>query len=189
MCNACSPHRITIPHQYIVQPPEDPATSANRPAVDPARARSSTLVASLGGGERVRLCNPCVPDPNIAPPQTRSDGQPIQSQGHGRSASSVPYTLSRRGDLDILNHRQPQRESSLSVEARNNRNFIWAASGQGQQQQSSSSYSHRDESLLRPELEARSRSSTVCPPFNLTISLLTSFQIGSSREGNNSVRI
>lgn len=159
MCNACSPHRITIPHQYIVHPPEDPAASEIRPSVDPARARSSTLVASLGGGERVRLCNPCVPDPNIAPPQTRSDGQPIQSQGHSRSASSVPYTLSRRGDLDIPNYRQPQRDSSLSAEARHNRNLIWAASGQAPQQQSS--YSYRDESLLRPELEARSRSSTV----------------------------
>lgn len=164
VCNSCSPHRITIPHQYIVQPPVDQTTSTNRPAVDPARARSSTVVASLGGGERVRLCNPCVPDPNIAPPQTRSDGQPLQSQGHTRSASTVTYTQSRRGDLDIPNFRQRPRESSISTEARHHRNLAWAAGHQGNQQQHiSSSYSQRDESLLRPEgLEARSRSSTVC---------------------------
>ena len=136
--------------------------AAIRPSLDPARADSSpSMVSPLGGGERVRLCNPCVPDPNIAPPQTRSDGQPFSPPGHGRSVSSVPYTQSRRGDMDIPTYRQP-RESNLSAEARQIRNLAWAASQQGiQQQQTSSSYSQRDESL-RPELEARSRSSTVC---------------------------
>lgn len=160
VCNACSPHRITIPHQYIVHPPDD-INSANRPSLDPARADSSpSIVSPLGGGERVRLCNPCVPDPNIAPPQTRSDGQPFSPTGHGRSVSSVPYTQSRRGDMDIPSYRQP-RESNLSAEARHIRNLAWATSQQGlQQQQTSSSYNQRDDSL-RPELEARSRSSTV----------------------------
>ena len=159
VCNACSPHRITIPYQYIVHPPEDLINPATRPPLDPVRARSSTISAGLGGGERVRLCNPCVPDPNIAPPQTRSDGQHIPSQGHSRSASNVvSYTQSRRGDMDIPSYQQPRRDSSLSAEARHNRNLAWNANQGGQQ--TSSSYSQRDD-LLRPELEARSRSSTV----------------------------
>jgi hypothetical protein len=49
--------------------------------------------ASLGGGDRVRLCNPCVPDPNVAPPQTpQLDNRqtlPGQSSYHSRSQSSA----------------------------------------------------------------------------------------------------
>lgn len=48
----------------------------------------------LGGGERVRLCNPCVPDPNTAPPQTTSPSATDAASGsssryHSRSFSSV----------------------------------------------------------------------------------------------------
>lgn len=75
VCNACSPHRIIIPHQYIVRAPWDPT---------PAEVYSSGLaisgsIAQFAGGERVRLCNPCVPDPNIAPPQATG--------GHSRAHS------------------------------------------------------------------------------------------------------
>lgn len=35
----------------------------------------------LGGGERVRLCNPCVPDPNTTPPQTQRSSQPTVADG------------------------------------------------------------------------------------------------------------
>lgn len=98
VCNSCSPHRITIPYQFIVQPPTDTTTSLAaaslaRPVLDPARAGSSTNFTSLGGGERVRLCNPCVPDPNTAPPQTSSaELQHRTPQGHSRSTSlATPY--------------------------------------------------------------------------------------------------
>ncbi|KAK0731678.1 hypothetical protein B0H67DRAFT_565529 [Lasiosphaeris hirsuta] len=82
VCNACSPHRITIPYQYIVQPPGTPRILA-------PRYPSSMLIGDggyldfgiVGGGERVRLCNPCVPDPNITPPQTQGT--------HSRSHSSL----------------------------------------------------------------------------------------------------
>ncbi|PHH90808.1 hypothetical protein CDD83_2607 [Cordyceps sp. RAO-2017] len=57
VCNSCSPHRIIIPHQYIVRPP---GSEISMP--------SSLLLDGLGagyfeangpsGGERVRLCNP-----------------------------------------------------------------------------------------------------------------------------------
>ncbi|KAL1900754.1 hypothetical protein Cpir12675_000767 [Ceratocystis pirilliformis] len=58
VCNSCSPHRIIIPHQYIVRPPGQAAPLWG----------SSDLSPVIHGGERVRLCNPCVPDPNTAPP-------------------------------------------------------------------------------------------------------------------------
>lgn len=71
VCASCSPHRITIPRQFIVHPPseitsnfidltgdDDNDMSAFGPFRNPA----------LGGGEEVRVCNPCVPDPNFSPP-------------------------------------------------------------------------------------------------------------------------
>ena len=56
VCNACSPHRITIPRQYIVLP--DPSEYTARDPDSP-----TTRNPALGGGEVVRVCNPCVPDP------------------------------------------------------------------------------------------------------------------------------
>ncbi|GAB1310333.1 E3 ubiquitin-protein ligase ZNRF2 [Madurella fahalii] len=76
VCNSCSPHRITIPYQYIVQPPGAPRHMAQRPI---SLLDSQTWYPDFGGGERVRLCNPCVPDPNTAPPQT----QTAQPMAHG----------------------------------------------------------------------------------------------------------
>lgn len=58
VCAACSPHRITIPRQYIVQPPSMLETEFGiRPEPE------SPVSRALGGGEVVRVCNPCVPDP------------------------------------------------------------------------------------------------------------------------------
>lgn len=89
VCANCSPHRITIPRQFIVHPPEDmgpsPSTTEN-PGVEivdltgdddatedirhpQGRPQSSDyrIDPALGGGQEVRLCNPCVPDPNPLP--------------------------------------------------------------------------------------------------------------------------
>ncbi|KAL4943468.1 FYVE zinc finger-domain-containing protein [Aspergillus oleicola] len=79
VCSSCSPHRITIPRQYIVHPP-----TSDRSGVASALAQRATQIVNLegdehlqspvavnpalGGGEEVRLCNPCVPDPNPEPP-------------------------------------------------------------------------------------------------------------------------
>ena len=101
VCASCSPHRITIPRQYIVRPPES-FTSAHLPATPPTSTASgspqifdptgedftsflSTVNPALGGGEEVRLCNPCVPDPNPNPPQPYSTVRPY---GH-RSTQSL----------------------------------------------------------------------------------------------------
>ena len=89
VCGNCSPHRITIPRQFIVHPPEEAAaspTSTGNAGVevvdltgdnDPneivshpsERPQSSDykIDPALGGGQEVRLCNPCVPDPNPLP--------------------------------------------------------------------------------------------------------------------------
>ncbi|KAB8342964.1 hypothetical protein FH972_022559 [Carpinus fangiana] len=61
VCANCSQHRITMPQQYIVQAPPHEQTAAT--LLD---GRSSNAVS----GETVRVCNPCVPDPNCSlPPQ------------------------------------------------------------------------------------------------------------------------
>ena len=114
VCNACSPHRITIPYQFIVQSPIEIDTynqpsSRARPALDPARAGSSSEFESLGGGERVRLCNPCVPDPNTAPPQTpqfSNSPHRIPSNAHSRSASSTNTYTSPQPNLSASNPSQ-----------------------------------------------------------------------------------
>lgn len=64
VCSSCSLHRITMPRQFIVRPPETAASAAVTAVSDAVSAASS---ASLGA-EIVRMCNPCVPDPNWAPP-------------------------------------------------------------------------------------------------------------------------
>ncbi|KAL4897505.1 hypothetical protein BDV59DRAFT_190490 [Aspergillus ambiguus] len=81
VCASCSPHRITIPRQFIVQPPDPnqahpaavvgPRASRviNLEADDDAAQSPTALNPALGGGEEVRLCNPCVPDPNPEPPR------------------------------------------------------------------------------------------------------------------------
>lgn len=56
VCASCSPHRITLPRQFIVQPPS---------LVDLQNEEGSGYIS---GGEEVRVCNPCVPDPNYNPP-------------------------------------------------------------------------------------------------------------------------
>jgi len=103
VCAHCSPHRITIPRQFIVHPPEEAPQSPTGPVstrvdiVDltgdsdaddalprpDARPQSSDyrIDPALGGGQEVRLCNPCVPDPNPLPhlPFSPSRTQPLGS--------------------------------------------------------------------------------------------------------------
>ncbi|KAL8403688.1 hypothetical protein RB594_008803 [Gaeumannomyces avenae] len=87
VCNSCSPHRITIPFQFIVQPPgqtRGPRYAHPILGGELGYPDSSALV----GGDRVRLCNPCVPDPNTSPPQAQlSPG--AQRSPHNRSQSNA----------------------------------------------------------------------------------------------------
>ncbi|KAL5337441.1 FYVE zinc finger-domain-containing protein [Aspergillus crustosus] len=78
VCSSCSPHRITIPRQYIVHPPTSDHSNTSAIAqratqivslnVDDLLQPPVAVNPALGGGEEVRLCNPCVPDPNPEPP-------------------------------------------------------------------------------------------------------------------------
>ncbi|KAI8635388.1 hypothetical protein F5Y19DRAFT_469257 [Xylariaceae sp. FL1651] len=121
VCDRCSPHRITIPHPYIVRPPGDQGYQ-----------RSSSLsieggiadFSSIGGGERVRLCNPCVPDPNTTPPRAQQSTRPIVVDGrtsHHRSQSNSVGNLMagtrplQRQQLPSLWDSNPSRTRSASM--------------------------------------------------------------------------
>lgn len=47
VCAACSPHRITLLRQNVVRAPDE--------------------IPVMSGGEKVRVCKPCVPDPMVSP--------------------------------------------------------------------------------------------------------------------------
>ncbi|KAF7557853.1 hypothetical protein G7046_g5956 [Stylonectria norvegica] len=87
VCNSCSPHRIIIPYQYIVRPAGSEAAMPQSLLAD-GLASGYFDVNGMSGGERVRLCNPCVPDPNTAPPQSPSSSVAARST-HQRSRSSI----------------------------------------------------------------------------------------------------
>ena len=84
VCDACSPHRITIPRQFIVNPPRpDSGSESAQEQVDtinltgeddegneimhPQSRTRYPSIQGIDGGEKVRLCNPCVPDPQPDP--------------------------------------------------------------------------------------------------------------------------
>lgn len=90
VCNSCSPHRITIPNQYIVRPPDSEVSFASSLFADPMGA-SLLDHGGIPGGERVRLCNPCVPDPNTAPPQSPTVLSPRSPHHRSRSSLSNAY--------------------------------------------------------------------------------------------------
>ncbi|KAL4771018.1 FYVE zinc finger-domain-containing protein [Aspergillus nidulans var. acristatus] len=93
VCASCSPHRITIPRQYIVHPPTSDRSSASALAQratqianlerDDSSLSPAALNPALGGGEEVRLCNPCVPDPNPEPPAGYPPVRPHDNIGSG----------------------------------------------------------------------------------------------------------
>jgi hypothetical protein len=131
VCYSCSPHRITIPYQYIVQPPKDSKSmeqsdNTSRLARDAARADSAPEVASLGGGESVRICNPCVPDPNTAPPPQVTHGHPLPSNTTQHACpSSTPRLFSASRSISEENQSTwgvmpsgPQRSRPSAIQGR-----------------------------------------------------------------------
>lgn len=106
VCNECSPHRITIPRQFIVNPPSTNDTTSPTQTSD-IRVEAIDLTGDevdnengrppsryLGGGEKVRLCNPCVPDPQPEPlpnfPQSGNRGQSSPSSPGSTSLDPGP---------------------------------------------------------------------------------------------------
>ena len=115
VCANCSPHRITIPRQFTVHPPgNSPSTTQPRihgiDVVDltgndeaspsashsPVETGRDGIDPALGGGQEVRLCNPCVPDPNPLPhlhhasPRYALDSFPRPDPIPRLSSSQVP---------------------------------------------------------------------------------------------------
>ncbi|MCJ1350191.1 MAG: hypothetical protein MMC33_000172 [Icmadophila ericetorum] len=123
VCANCSPHRITIPRQFIIhapeeQPPAQPHFSTmDNNVVDltvddpnsPSRVRRSHefgLSSALGGGQEVRLCNPCVPDPNPCPPPVYPSTRPHSLVSFPSSENFT--TLPQRAT-------PPERPSALNI--------------------------------------------------------------------------
>lgn len=108
VCASCSPHRITIPRQFIVRDPNRSHASSSlippraAPVIDlegdDAATSPTALNPALGGGEEVRLCNPCVPDPNPDPPRgfatVRSRGGAESRSGIGQGAYPTSFSQS-----------------------------------------------------------------------------------------------
>lgn len=157
VCSSCSPHRITIPYQYIVQPPTDGVPSSNRPTLDGARVGSTTETGTLGGGERVRLCNPCVPDPNTAPPQAIQPSLQRRQYNHSRSASTASAYNSPG------NYRTPEEVARLATAfPRRPREASFLGSRPSAPNTTGRGTSYNDSGSLRADgPDSRSRSSTV----------------------------
>ena len=101
VCNACSPHRITIPRPLIVRPPEQQhalqaiidLTGGDEPSTSPTEQSTTRLVRNdslLEGGEEVRLCNPCVPDPNPIPHAYATPASGALDRTRGSTAFGAP---------------------------------------------------------------------------------------------------
>ncbi|KAG8627548.1 hypothetical protein KVT40_005031 [Elsinoe batatas] len=117
ICDQCSPHRITIPRQYIVRPPWE----SFRPHIitgDEEDLESSN--PALGGGETVRVCNPCVPDPNYGPPPQQGDDISEGSRAHfndGTTFTIPPYDYQQDSQRASTFH-SPQRTSDRTYPER-----------------------------------------------------------------------
>ena len=158
VCAACSPHRITIPRQFIVHPPTDPESGivsspstvevidltgeddqddsvSTLSAQTIRRSQNYRLDPALGGGQEVRLCNPCVPDPNPLPPPTYLQSTPRTFTSFPRPESisptpQDPVRPSRSGALGLSGGFQatqsiiPGEDSSASNDSSSRRHTL-----------------------------------------------------------------
>lgn len=162
VCNECSPHRITIPRQFIVNPPDtDMSTSPTRPTTSgPSETIDLTgddddaprpMRRPLDGGEKVRLCNPCVPDPQPEPLSTFPPFLERHDSGSRRLSSSLVPT--HRPHTNILG--QPTRHRSDNTftpsTSMPNRNDLF---GQHSGRPRPSSIAHAS-SMISPGLDPR----------------------------------
>ena len=114
VCANCSPHRITIPRQFIVHPPEGSLeglgadhdgqeAAAGSAGFDRHGSTPYGIDPALGGGQEVRLCNPCVPDPNPAPYPSYFPSRPSDLYMHAVRSGYRPPT----GPNPYLDHALP----------------------------------------------------------------------------------
>lgn len=138
VCANCSPHRITIPRQFIVQPPQDANRTSsmeiaagievvdltedqdidafdsqqNSSNLDTPQSPVLRIDPALGGGQEVRLCNPCVPDPNPLPHLPFEPPTRLSIHSFSRPDVDRPRTAGNHSQRSSLNI--PQRASSIS---------------------------------------------------------------------------
>lgn len=147
VCSQCSPHRITIPRQFIVHPPSDGSSTiidltGDDDDANPMANFGPFRNPALGGGAEVRVCNPCVPDPNYSlPPQYPSPS----SHAYGPPPPARP-------DYNSASHQRAHRQSS-SVHA------VPQTSSHGQPQSSRDAFTNR-----RVSYHDASRSEDLWPP-------------------------
>ncbi|SZF00257.1 unnamed protein product [Blumeria hordei] len=105
VCNSCSPHRIIIPNRYIIQPPVEGVT---RRLSDLGLAENlnedSSRLNNMMGGEKVRLCNPCVPSlsstsPRYSPDEIECPTPTLQN------SNNLPNTPLSHSALNSYRHR------------------------------------------------------------------------------------
>ncbi|KAI0842963.1 FYVE-domain-containing protein [Hypoxylon sp. FL0890] len=136
VCNACSPHKITIPHQYIVRPPGERSFHRYSFLGDEGGIAD---FSALGGGEQVRLCNPCVPDPNTTPPQTQhSTSQFSPRSPHQRSQSSSSGNFN--SDSNTNRYSPYLMSPNLAPDAYSRSRSVTMHSGPGSSRSTSSNY-------------------------------------------------
>jgi hypothetical protein len=142
VCASCSPHRITIPRQFIVRSPDAQRTLSTIIHPSPSARQVINLVddeeeeenpsyglnPALGGGEEVRLCNPCVPDPNPEPPRRYSStdygpvwtGEGPQGRPDNRFSASYRHRPSASLPSSAVSHPsalwwRPLAEASINI--------------------------------------------------------------------------
>ncbi|KAI0401026.1 hypothetical protein F4802DRAFT_445276 [Xylaria palmicola] len=120
VCDGCSPHRIVIPHPYIVRPLgyPGPPPQLSYPGVE----RGIVDFSSIGGGERVRLCNPCVLDPNTAPSQPQEHHAPMIVDGRASRARPPSNSISPH-PLQLPSHGYTPRTRSATTSAGQGRDY------------------------------------------------------------------
>ncbi|RKF60224.1 putative fyve zinc finger protein [Erysiphe neolycopersici] len=166
VCDSCSPHRITIPFQYIVQPsPQGEASVTLIPRIRQTEIDNS--LEYIGGGRQVRLCNPCVPDPNTTPARVVVD----QNRRHGENLHNIfnqsAPTQTMEPSLSMISH--SPRQPSSAVSSNPSTYSIQQSSARNRPQTSRiDDLSHRaahtrrrDRGLRQGSLSSRSRSNTV----------------------------
>ena len=201
VCDSCSPHRITIPRQFIVNPPGlDMGSASPQDEIETidlttegggreneVRSRRRSRHASLptlDGGEKVRLCNPCVPDPQPEPPPNFLPF--LEHGGLGAtsarpSLSSFPNQPASSAHTNILG--QARRMHNVSPLLRIDQAFRYSSL------QPASSHSSRDTSApgrtdYATSLGPRSRPSSGANPYSMYfVDSQQGFGGGSSRGG------
>lgn len=138
VCANCSPHRITIPRQFIVHSPSECASDLNpenragptvidltsddedngsrrHPPAGFGRVPTQRNIvdSALGGGQEVRLCNPCVPDPNPLP------HLPYETRPNRWSLNTfpAPQNSGHINEHRLQHSREPQRRPTLQTRA------------------------------------------------------------------------